>query len=292
MKSLRFLFVGNRRFVLDQMFREDLNIVATLIVKGTHLERDFQNGLLPGLGDVRIFTSKPELLALLRNIPFDILVSNGCPYILPVQDLPPACYVNIHPSCLPDLRGVDPVIGAVLLGRDAGATCHIMDAGIDTGAVISQIRIPMTDDLDVSTLYQLSFIAERQVFSAALARNFSPAFTQQELPGLVYYSRKSEDRVITFTEPNETILRKIKAFNNRSQGCEFTVSGGLFKVYSATVLNNPYLVEYLQGFDDCTVALSYENCIVFKKHGQILRFENIVSPSNRSLEVGESLTGP
>lgn len=273
------------------MCREGLNIVAALIVKGTHLEQDFQNGLLSGLSDIRIFGNKAELLTLLRSISYDVLVSNGCPYILPVQELPPACYVNIHPSCLPDLRGIDPVIGAMLLGRDAGATCHVMDVGIDTGAIISQVRIPMTDDLDVTTLYQLSFIAERQVFSAALASNFVPAFTQQDLPNLVYYSRKPEDRLITFTEPNDIILRKIRAFNNRSQGCEFTVSERRFKVYSATVLNNPYLLKYLQGFDDCTVALSYENCIIFRKNGQALRFENIVSPSNSSLEVGESLTG-
>lgn len=290
MNVCHFLFVGNRRFVLEQMLRDGLEMAGVYIVKGTHLERDLQNGLLPGLKNVRLIGSKVELLELIRNTAFDVLVSNGCPYILPVADLPQALYINIHPSCLPDLRGVDPVIGAVLLGRDAGATCHFMDAGIDTGEVISQVRIPMTDDLDVTTLYQLSFIAEKQVFSQALARNFAPAFHQEAMPGLVYYSRRPEDWQITFIEPNDSLLRKIKAFSNRSQGCEFTVTGRLFKVYSVSVLSNPYLLEYLQGFDECTVALSYENSIVFRKDGQAFRFENIVSPSGSSLAVGDLLT--
>lgn len=290
MSACRFLFVGNRRFVLEQMLREGLEMAGVLIVKGTHLERDFQNGLLRGLkNNVAFISGRDELLDLIRNTAFDILVANGCPFILPLNDLPPARYVNIHPSFLPDLRGVDPVIGAVLLGRDAGATCHVMDVGIDTGDVISQVRIPMTDDLDVTTLYQLSFIAERQVFSAALARDFAPAFAQKVATGIVYYNRRPEDRRITFIEPNDTILRKIKAFNNRSLGCEFTVGGRLYRVYSSCVLTNPYLVEYLHGFDECTVALSYENCIVFKKDGQVLRFENIVSPSGINLTVGDLL---
>lgn len=289
MSDCRFLFVGNRRFVLEQMLREGLEIVGVIIVKGTHLERDYQNGLLTGLSNVRLVGSKVELLESIRNITFDVLVSNGCPYILPIEDLPQARYINIHPSFLPDLRGVDPVIGALLLGRDAGATCHIMDKGIDTGAVISQIRIPMTDDLDVTTLYQLSFISEKQVFSQALARNFAPAFVQEKGPGLVYYSRRPEDWQITFTEPNDVLLRKIRAFNNRSLGCEFTVAGRLFKVYSASVLSNSYLLEFLQNFDECTVALSYEDSIVFRKDGQAIRFEDIVSPSGCSLAVGDFL---
>lgn len=286
----RFIFVGNRRFVLEQMLQDGLEMVGVFIVKGTHLERDYQNGALSGLTNVCIIGSKAELLNLIHSTAFDVLVSNGCPYILPVGELPPARYVNIHPSCLPDLRGVDPAIGAVLLGRDAGATCHIMDAGIDTGAVISQVRIPMTDDLDVTTLYQLTFIAEKQVFSAALVRNFAPAFVQHDVPGLAYYSRRPEDWQITFAETNDVLLRKIKAFNNRSQGCEFTVANHLFKVYSASVLYNPYLLEFLQGFDECTVALSYENCVVFRKDGQALRFENLFSPSGGTIPIGASLT--
>lgn len=285
----RFIFVGNRRFVLQEMQRAGLDMAAVVAIAGTHLERDIERGEVAGLFDYITVSSKVELLKLLGNTQFDVLVSNGCPYILPISQLPLACYVNIHPSCLPDLRGVDPVIGSVLYARDAGATCHIMDDGIDTGAIISQVRIPYTDDLDVTTLYQLSFVAEQRAFRQALEKDFAPQHPQVTGPNDIYYRRNLADRTITFREPNEFLLRKIRAFNNRSQGCEFSVNGGMFRVYEATRMHNPFLTELLTEVGDGVVAFSYENSVIFRKDGEILRFMDIVSSAGSTLSVGDQL---
>ncbi|MEI7612356.1 MAG: formyltransferase family protein [Betaproteobacteria bacterium] len=285
----RYIFVGNRRFVLEQMLYHRVNLVATIVIAGTHLERDISGGVLPALKDHTVVSSKSELIELLKQSQFDVLVSNGCPYILPVMELPKARYVNIHPSCLPDLRGADPAIGALLFKRDTGATCHVMDAGIDTGPIISQIRIPYSDDLDVTTVYQLSFIAEKKVFSDALERSFEPQLAQADYPNIIYYTRKSEDQFITFAEPNEQILQKVKAFNNRSQGCKFIVNGVSYRVFSAKLMHNTFLFETVSVFPECVIALSYEGGIVFKKDGAIIRFEDIVSSDGKPLNVGDEL---
>ena len=285
----RFVFVGNRRFVLERMLQDGLELAAVFVVPGTHLQRDLERGVLGDVAHAIVIRDKADLLARLRTTGFDVLVSNGCPYILPVADLPKARYVNIHPSYLPDLRGADPAIGAVLFGRDAGATCHVMDTGIDTGPIIAQVRIPFSEDLDVTTLYQLSFVAEQQSFSQALARDFQPAFEQIEHGDLMYYSRRKEDRIIDFTESNERTLRKVKAFNNRSAGCEFMVQGHRFRAYSARSMENPFLADFVCGFPALTVALSYESCIVFHKDGQTLRFEQIDSIDGAVISVGDRL---
>lgn len=285
----RFVFVGNRRFVLERMLQDHLDLCAVFVVRGTHLQRDLEGGVLGDIANAVVIDDKADLLARLRTTEFDVLVSNGCPYILPIADLPKARYVNIHPSYLPDLRGADPAIGAVLFGRDAGATCHVMDAGIDTGPIIAQIRIPYSEDLDVTTLYQLSFVAEQQAFSQSLARDFQPAFEQIEHGDLIYYSRQKEDRLIDFTEPNELILRKVKAFNNRSAGCEFMAQGHRYRVFSARRMENPFLGDFVSGFPVLTVALSYENCIIFHKDGQTLRFEQIDSIDGAVISAGDRL---
>lgn len=285
----RFIFVGNRRFVLQEMQRYGLDMVAVIAIADTHLERDLKRGAVEGLLDYSTVGSKAELLNLLAHTEFDILVSNGCPYILPISQLPTACYVNIHPSCLPDLRGVDPVIGSVLYAKDAGATCHVMDDGIDTGAIISQVRIPYTDDLDVTTLYQLSFVAEQRAFRQALEREFVPQHPQVTGPNDISYRRSIVDRTITFRESNELLLRKVKAFNNRSQGCEFSVNGSRFRVYAATRMHNPFLNELLTEVDEGVVAFSYENSVIFRKDGEMLRFMDIASSAGSVLFVGDQL---
>lgn len=288
----RFVFVGNRRFVLEQMVAAGVNLSSVYVVAGTHLERDLQRGGIQGVSDYVPVGNKNELLSLLRQARYDVLVSNGCPYILPVGDLPRARYVNIHPSCLPDLRGVDPVIGAILFRRDAGATCHVMDSGVDTGPIISRIRIPFTDDLDVTTLYQLSFLAEQKVFSQALALGFEPQQEQQSDSGAIYYSRTPADQVISFREDNDTILQKVKAFNNRSQGCTFSVGGDTCRVFSAQRMHNPFLLKMLENYPDCVVGMSYENGIVFRKDGEALRFLEIMPANGKAIPVGTNLLQP
>jgi len=285
----RFVFVGNRRFVLEQMLECGIQPSSIYVIAGTHLEKDFLSNKINGVNNYTLVNSKNELLSFLMKDSFDVLVSNGCPYILPVGDLPPARYVNIHPSLLPDLRGVDPVIGAILFERDSGATCHIMDEGIDTGAIISSVRIPFTNDLDVTTLYQLSFMAEKEVFIQAFDCNFAPKYKQQPGSNDIYYSRNPSDQEITFSESNDFLLQKIKAFNNRSQGCFFRVDGQLYRVYSAQRLNNSYLLKLLDKFPDCAVALSYENSIVFRKDGEILRFSDIENNDRIAISIGTIL---
>ena len=292
MNACRFLFVGNRRFVLEQMLRAGLEIAGVFIIKGTHLERDLQNGLLPKLNNIQYIGSKVELLELVRNTDFDVLISNGCPHILPVEDLPRARYINIHPSYLPDLRGADPTIGSVLLKRDSGATCHVMDTEIDTGPIISRLRIPFTNDLDVTTLYQLSFFAEQKVFSQALALGFEPQYKQPNDAEAIYYSRKPADQVISFSESNDLILQKIKAFNNRSQGCSFSIRGISYRVFSAQRMHNPFILELMEGFPDYVVGMSYENGILFRKDGEVLRFLDILPANGEAISIGTNVFQP
>jgi methionyl-tRNA formyltransferase len=288
----RFVFVGNRRFVLEAMLQAGVSLSKVFIVKGTHLERDLANGRLVTLKNYEIISSRDELIAQLHASSFDVLVSNGCPYILPIADLPDAQYVNIHPSLLPDLRGYDPVIGSVLYQRDAGATCHIMDDGIDTGTIVSQVPIPYTEDLDVTTLYQLSFIAEQKAFYEALKSGFGHLKDQGDVEGILSYKRREKDWCIDFFEPNKFIMQKIKAFNNHSQGCRFSVSGHEYKVFGIQVMVNPFLSEIVLERPEGEIVFSYEGCVIFHKDGEVLRLTGVQSVlDGSSIKINTNLLG-
>ncbi|HET7603502.1 MAG TPA: formyl transferase [Gemmatimonadales bacterium] len=78
----------------------------------------------------------------LRELRPDVTVLAGTP-LLPASVLEVARLgtLNVHPGLLPRYRGVDVVAHAILNGDPVGATVHFVDAGIDTGRIISRIRV-------------------------------------------------------------------------------------------------------------------------------------------------------
>ena len=272
---MKILFVGNRRFVLEEIQKKNLDC-EVLVIKNTHLEKDV---ILKNFKNFRLVSSKEELLEIIKETEFDIFLSNGCPFILPIKDLKPKKYVNIHPSFLPDLKGIDPVLGAIKFSRDAGATCHVMNERIDEGPIISRDKIPFTKDLNSTILYQLSFIAEKNVFNKAYELKFE-AQEKQEKGNWIYYSRKQTDRNVDLNENVEKMIQNIKAFGNKSLGCFFGVNNLRFKVFCAEEIYNPYLVSYAKKFDDLEVIFAIEDIIIFKVNERVLKFNKVEGQTN------------
>ncbi len=74
----------------------------------------------------------------------DVIVVAAYGLILPqaVLDLPPHGCLNVHASLLPYHRGASPVTGALLAGDDVtGSTIMLMDAGMDTGPILTQASL-------------------------------------------------------------------------------------------------------------------------------------------------------
>ena len=270
----KFLFVGNRKFVLEEMIKLNLD-VDILVIKNTHLEKD---ELLKNYKHT-IISSKEELLDYINKKDFDIFLSNGCPFILPIKHLKKKTYVNIHPSFLPDLKGIDPCLGSILFSRDCGATCHHINEVIDGGDIISRVKIPFSKDLDVSLMYQLSFIAEKEVFHEAFKANFLIR-NKQEVGDWIYYSRKENDKKINFNENPNQLIQRIKTFNNKSQGCTFINNNNTFKVYEASQINNLYVVNYSKNFKNLEIMFVYEDCVVFKKDDVVIKLSKVSGPLN------------
>ena len=63
-------------------------------------------------------------------------------------------YVNSHPALLPSFPGMHGPQDALDYGvKVSGCTLFIVDGGIDTGPIIAQAAVPVTDTDDVSTLH-------------------------------------------------------------------------------------------------------------------------------------------
>jgi phosphoribosylglycinamide formyltransferase-1 len=77
--------------------------------------------------------------------------------------------LNIHPALLPAFPGAHGVRDALAYGVvQAGATVHLVDAGIDTGPILAQGTVPVHDDDDERTLAARILALEHRLYPMAL----------------------------------------------------------------------------------------------------------------------------
>lgn len=106
-------------------------------------------------------------LAPLRALDIDLLLVGGFAIILRKRllELPKIGCVNMHSSLLPRHRGPNPFCAALLAGdTESGVTFHIMEPGIDTGAVVAQYPFPVEErDTMIDIYYRACEMATEKV---------------------------------------------------------------------------------------------------------------------------------
>ncbi|MDP9221156.1 MAG: phosphoribosylglycinamide formyltransferase [Actinomycetota bacterium] len=71
-------------------------------------------------------------------------------------------YVNTHNALLPAFPGIHGPRDALAYGvKLAGATLFIVDEGVDTGAIVAQVAVPVLDDDTEDSLTERIKVAER-----------------------------------------------------------------------------------------------------------------------------------
>ena len=99
---------------------------------------------LPTLTPERLRRTEP-IEALERLAP-DLLVLADYGQLVPpaILALPAAGALNLHPSLLPRHRGASPIPAAILEGdSETGVSLMLMDAGLDSGPIVAQRRVPL-----------------------------------------------------------------------------------------------------------------------------------------------------
>lgn len=71
-------------------------------------------------------------------------------------------YVNTHNALLPSFPGIHGPRDALEYGvKVTGATLFVVDEGVDTGAIVAQVAVPVLDDDTEETLTERIKVAER-----------------------------------------------------------------------------------------------------------------------------------
>jgi folate-dependent phosphoribosylglycinamide formyltransferase PurN len=115
---------------------------------------------------------------------------------------------NLHKSYLPHYRGMAPCFHALLEGAThVGATLHVVSKGFDTGAVLAQVKIPVSERDSVYSLNRNTSEAGGRMLASFLAEN--DLNTIRPIP-----QREGNWRNYTYPKPSE-----VSAF--RRKGLKF-----------------------------------------------------------------------
>jgi methionyl-tRNA formyltransferase len=159
-----------------------------------------------------------KFIAELRALQPDLIVVIAYGHILPpaILDLPRFGCLNIHPSLLPKYRGAAPIQWAIANGETGtGVTIMKMDAGLDTGGILTQRRTPIRPADDSATLHdrlaRLGAELLAQTIPDYVAGKIQP--TPQPAEGASHAPKiKKEDGRIDWNQPARTILNRLRAF--------------------------------------------------------------------------------
>jgi len=184
MKKIAILGSGsgsNMQSIADAINHGSLDAEIVYIgsdIEGAYIFERAQSLNLPcSLIDCKGFKSKfpkesqSELALHLKSLGVDLICLAGFMRLVgaPLLEHFPNRILNIHPSLLPAYPGLHAWEQAVSDGAtESGCTVHYVDAGMDTGEIIQQARVPVLPDDTPSTLHQRIQIEERALYPAVV----------------------------------------------------------------------------------------------------------------------------
>ena len=198
---------------------------------------------------------KPEAVAALQKWDADVYIVAAFGQILPqeVLDIPEYGSINIHASLLPRWRGAAPIHAAIREGDSkTGITIMKMDAGLDTGPILSQGTVLIEPDETGQSLHDKLADLGADLLLNTLPGYLSGAIIPKEQSkyGITYAPQiKKEEGRIDWSKSARQIERLVRAFTPWPG--TFTVwNGKQLKIHGGvTEVPNPMLLFADDGQD-------------------------------------------
>lgn len=177
----------------------------------------------------------------LADIKPDVMVVVAYGLILPVEflQLPRFGCLNIHASLLPRWRGAAPIQRAIEAGdKETGITIMQMEKGLDTGPILMQKAIPITENDSAASLHnKLAVLGGELICKALYALEKNLLEKQPQDHSLANYAAKimKNEAAIDFSLPADITANKIRAFNP-FPGAQTSINKTTLKIWNAKAL--------------------------------------------------------
>ncbi len=151
--------------------------------------------------------------------------------------------LGMHPSLLPQGRGRAPIPWAILRGlKETGVTSFLLEDGADTGGIVGQIKIPITDIETATSLFNKARQAHADLARALavmMATRSLKANHQDENLATVWRKRTPEDGRIDFHCRAADVDRLVRALTPPYPGAFFLYHGHKVIVDEVRLLPDP-----------------------------------------------------
>lgn len=185
----------------------------------------------------------PEALSQLETYQPDMIITAAYGKILPkaMLDLPKYGAINVHGSLLPKYRGAAPVQWAIMnLDEKTGVTIMRMDPGMDTGDILTQVEVPISDRVHTPELMNMLAQAGGDLLISSLPGIIDgsiPSIPQNDLDATMSPPIAKEQGRINWHNTAAQISAQIRALS-QWPGASTLWKGGRMKIYDAMVPDN------------------------------------------------------
>ena len=204
----------------------------------------------------------PETLDALKAHDIDWLFIIGWSQIAnqTLLDTPKRGIIGMHPTLLPKGRGRAAIPWAILKGlEETGVTMFKMDAGVDTGDILAQGRIPREPGLTATELYEkvdrMHVELMGKTWASIVAGTITPV-PQDHSQATQWPGRKPEDGEIFSTMTMEEADRMVRAVTHPYPGAFYRSGEGVLRIWSAKVSPEKGTIPLADGWLE---PADYEN---------------------------------
>ena len=155
-------------------------------------------------------------LSVLERMQCDVLVVAGYDWRIPPWRTHLPFAINFHPSLLPQARGPNPLIKAILDRHSVwGVTCHRLAHEFDSGEILAQESFPLAPDECLESLDLQTQMATTRL-AHYVAMNFETLWKQAtpQTGGEYWPKPTAAQRTIDFKLSVTDVLRQVRAFGD------------------------------------------------------------------------------
>ncbi|OGL44566.1 MAG: hypothetical protein A2149_07655 [Candidatus Schekmanbacteria bacterium RBG_16_38_11] len=253
MKKMRILVFGyhNVGYVcLKELIERKENVVAVFTHKGDPSENIWFNSVyeLALKSNIPVFSPtdiKGDIFfETLKNLKPEIILSFYYRYLIPenILEIPAHGAINLHGSLLPKYRGRCPVNWVLINGeKTTGVTLHYMKKSADSGDIISQQEVPISEDDDALTLFNKITEAALSLFKKTwpLIKSGNLHPIPQDPSKATYFSgRKPENGLIDWKREASEIHNLIRGVTHPYPGAFTFYKGKKLFIWKSELISD------------------------------------------------------